>query len=66
MNVNDVSISAAVLRKLPWGKVLRITKTTDMDGNERDAILYGFHDETYRDLRQSYFDLYTGEYLGES
>lgn len=59
-----MNISVEVLTKLPTGKVMEVTKINDQYGVEHDAIRYSFHDEWGG--RVAYFDVNTGEYLGEA
>ena len=58
------SISLDVLNTLPAGKVMSVTTTTDQYGVVHEAIMYSFHDEWGG--RVAYFDLHTGDYLGEA
>lgn len=61
----SVVITLDVLIRLPeGGKALFVEEVQDMSGNTHEAIVWSYHDEFGR--RRSYFDIDTGEYLGET
>ena len=63
--VVSVVITLDVLIRLPeGGKALFVEEVQDMSGNTHEAIVWSYHDEFGR--RRSYFDIDTGEYLGET
>lgn len=62
----DREIKFSVIRKLPRNAhILALVKTKDMGGTEREAMLVMFRDEKVKDLRQAYFAIANGEYLGD-
>jgi len=61
-----IQIDTAVLNKIPRGRILRAEETRDMDGKLRDAIVVGWWDGHDPQIRKSFFDIKTAEYLGET
>jgi hypothetical protein len=57
-------LTTTALHKLPSGKFVRFDKTDDMDGKAHDCVVWAWTDET--GLRIGYFDVFTGEYLGDT
>lgn len=64
--LDERRIKFSVLQKLPRrSTLLGLVKTYDMGGCEREAILVLFVDEEHKDIRQAYYCIETGEYLGD-
>jgi hypothetical protein len=61
----SVEITLDVLIRLPQGgRPLFVEEVQDMSGNTHEAIVWSYRDGFGR--RRSYFDIDTGEYLGET
>lgn len=63
------AVKLAALKMMPPGHPSHFAITRDMDGKEREAVVWmhdQIHEGGYREWRKSYFDPVTGEYLGEA
>lgn len=59
-------ISASVLNKLPVGRFVKTDIVKDMDGIDREAIIwYSVVSMYHGGSSNKSFDIHTGEYLGE-
>lgn len=64
--LEDLSIKWSVLKKLPKGTLLSLVNTEDMDNKPRQAVIVMYTEpESPREIRQSYFCINSGEYLGD-
>ena len=59
-------LSETALRKLPSGRFVRFTTAQDMDRRTRNVVVWQTICEYSRLPRLSFFDIETGEYIGEA
>lgn len=64
-NNSPENIPISVLRKLPAGSFIGLKEIKDMYGRPCTAIIWFFYEKFSCSHRTSYFDLETGDYLGE-
>jgi len=58
-------LTERALREMPTGKFVRFQPIEDLDGKPRQAVVWDFVDGCWG-RRRAYFDVSTGEYLGDT